>query len=224
MMRDYAVDINSTRILPNGGIMTVNLYKMSQSFIEYAKTQKASSEWTYDSAKISEWLEPKGEAIVIQKPNNNINVEVTVDRSVYAPGDQVNYEIRVKDAKTGVLITDKDVLVSLSITDESVFSKIEERKQPPSLGAAIYLENEVSKISNELYYSNQYVDHWFNDPASSVGSSNRNLELLLGVQGWRSNVFDLPRIQDISRNIYNMPDDQKNAYQQMLSKVMVYEA
>jgi hypothetical protein len=87
-----------------------------------------------------------------------------------------------------------------------VFNKIEDRKQPPSLGAAIYLENEVKKISNELYYSNQYVDHWFNDPTNTTVSRNRNLELLLGVQGWRANVFDLARIQDINNNIYSMND------------------
>lgn len=188
------MDVVPTKFLPNGGIMTVNLYRITPAFIEYAKTQKASSEWTYDSSKVGEWLEPKGEAIVIQRPNNNINVEVTVDKGTYAPGDQVNYEVKVKDAKTGALITDKEVLVSLTITDDSVFSKIEDRKQPPSIGVAVYLENEVSKISNELYYSNQYVDHWFNDPATAVASSNRNLELLLGVQGWRSNMFDLLRI------------------------------
>ena len=67
------------------------------------------------------------------------------------------------------------------------------------------------KISNELYYSNQYVDHWFNDPISTQ-SNNRNLELLLGVQGWRANVFDLKRIADINTNINQMPEDQRETY------------
>jgi hypothetical protein len=52
------------------------------------------------------------------------------------------------------LVTDRQVLISVTATDESVFAKIEDRKLPPSLGAAVYLENEVKKISNELYYSN----------------------------------------------------------------------
>jgi len=144
---------------------------------------------------------------------------VTVDKPSYAPGDLVNYDIKIKDAKTRAVISNKEVLISVVITDDSVFNKIEERKQPASLGAAVYLENEVAKISHELYYSNQYVDHWFNDPAINT-SNNRNLELLLGVQGWRANVFDLPRIQDINNNIYNMPEDQKESYQQLLAKVM----
>ena len=83
------------------------------------------------------------------------------DRSIYAPGDPVNYEVNVRDKATGRLITDREVIVSLFATDDSVFSKIEDRKQPPSLGAAILLENEVRKNSYELYYSNQYIDHWF---------------------------------------------------------------
>jgi hypothetical protein len=53
------------------------------------------------------------------------------------------------------------VLISVTVTDESVFTKVEDRKLPPSIGASVYLENEVSKINNELYYANQYIDHWF---------------------------------------------------------------
>jgi hypothetical protein len=140
-----------------------------------------------------------------------LQVEITVDKPLYAPGDQVNYEVRVKDAKTKKTVT-SEVLISLTVTDDSVFSKIEDRKQPPSLGAALYLENEVKKISNELYYSNQYVDHWFNDPSTTTQSNNRNLELLLGVQGWRANVFDLRRLADISTNINQMPEDQRETY------------
>ena len=115
----------------------------------------------------------------------------------------------MKDSKTKKTVT-SEVLVSLTVTDDSVFSKIEDRKQPPSLGAALYLVNEVKKISNELYYSNQYVDHWFTDPTTQ--SNNRNLELLLGVQGWRANVFDLRRLTDISTNINQMPEDQRETY------------
>jgi hypothetical protein len=51
--------------------------------------------------------------------------------------------------------------VSVVATDDSVFSKIEGRKQPPSLGAALYLEGEVRNTQGELYYSNQYVDHYW---------------------------------------------------------------
>ena len=46
-------------------------------------------------------------------------------------------------------------------TDDSVFTKTEGRKQPASLGAALYLENEVKNTQGELYYSNQYIDHYW---------------------------------------------------------------
>jgi hypothetical protein len=73
----------------------------------------------------------------------------------------VTYIVVVRDKTTGRLVNDRDVLISVVATDESVFSKIEDRKQPPSIGAAVYLENEVKKNEYELYYSNQYIDHWF---------------------------------------------------------------
>ncbi len=67
------------------------------------------------------WFEPKGEILVIQKPANNLEVEIITDKKVYSPGDLVKYEIFVKNSKTGALVTNRDVLVSLSITDDSVF-------------------------------------------------------------------------------------------------------
>lgn len=73
----------------------------------------------------------------------------------------MTYIVVVRDKTTGRLVNDRDVLISVVATDESVFSKIEDRKQPPSMGAAVYLENEVKKNEYELYYSNQYIDHWF---------------------------------------------------------------
>jgi hypothetical protein len=109
----------------------------------------------------------------------------------------------VRDSKTGGLVTDRDVLVSVSITDDSVFGQIEDRKLPPSMGASVYLENEMAKNDYELYYSNQYIDHWFfnNKSQADPNSNDTNLELLLGIQGWRANAFDLNRIQDFSVNL-----------------------
>lgn len=83
------------------------------------------------------------------------------DGDIFAPGDEVAYTITVNDRRTGRPVTDREVVVSVRVTDDSVFSKVENRKQPPSLGAAVYLENEVQKNSFEFYYSNQYIDHWF---------------------------------------------------------------
>lgn len=112
----------------------------------------------------------------------------------------------VKDRRTKKQVTDRDVLISVYVTDDSVFSKVEDRKQYPSIGAAVYLENEVKRNNKELYYSNQYIDHWFSKSIFADPDSNdRNLELLLGIQGWRSNLFDPARIQDASLFASQLP-------------------
>ena len=95
---------------------------------------------------------------------------------------------------------------------------IEDRKQPPSIGAAIYLDSEMRQNNNELYYSNQYIDQWFQNTANVDPSSNdRNLELLLGIQGWRSNIFDITRLSSLQNNIGSMTKDEQNAYQQLVA-------
>jgi hypothetical protein len=152
-MSDYLVTVNSSAIVPNGGLLTLNLYKISSSIVEAYKTYNDSTGY-FEAPTVMNWTQPKGEIIVIQKPSNALEVDIRVDRAIYAPGDLVSYEVRVTDRRTKKIVNNKDVLVSVVATDESVFNKIEERKQPASLGAAVYLENEVSKISNELYYSN----------------------------------------------------------------------
>jgi hypothetical protein len=94
------------------------------------------------------------------------------------PGDEVNYEINIYDSDTGKLVKNREVIVNVVATDDSVFTKIEDRKQPASFGTAVYIENEVAKNDYELYYANQYIDHWFQSGSSS---NDRNLELLLSI-------------------------------------------
>lgn len=221
-MTNYTVSLKSNVTVANGGMLTVNLYKMSQYFIEFFSAANISNISYNDinTNMVMNWTQPKGEIIVIQKPSNSLQVDITVDKTLYSPGDAVNYAITVKDRKTKKLVTDRQVLISVTATDESVFAKIEDRKLPPSLGAAVYLENEVKKISNELYYSNQYIDHWFQSAQNADANSNdRNLELLLGVQGWRSNFFDLRLLSDTVTNFESLSEADQTARQQLLSKV-----
>jgi hypothetical protein len=109
---------------------------------------------------VMNWLQPKGEIIVIQRPSTAFDIRITTDKAVYMAGDEVNYEISVYDSK-GRLASKRDIIVNLVATDDSVFTKVEDRKLPASLGAALYIENEVGKNNYELYYANQYIDHWF---------------------------------------------------------------
>jgi hypothetical protein len=99
--------------------------------------------------------------MLIQKPVNTLDVDISTEKYNYAPGGEVSFAVTVRDRLTQRLVTDRDVFISVTVTDESVYTKIENRKVPPSLGASVYLENEIRKNSNEFYYANQYVDHWF---------------------------------------------------------------
>lgn len=47
------------------------------------------------------------------------------------------------DRQTLSPVTDFNSYVSMRVTDDSVFAKIEDKKQPPSFGAQVYLEHEV---------------------------------------------------------------------------------
>ena len=49
------------------------------------------------ASTISNWTEPKGEILVIQRPSNALDVEIITEKDLYAPGDEVNYEVIVRD-------------------------------------------------------------------------------------------------------------------------------
>ena len=52
---------------------------------------------------------------------------------------------------------DNKTWVSVFVTDESVFSEVDEKKQPPSYVAKVYLEHEVNKTDYEFYYASEYI-------------------------------------------------------------------
>jgi hypothetical protein len=121
---NITLDLKSTVSLPNGGIMSVNLYKVADSYYYFNDSSNANNDSTTDKDYqiISSWLEPRGETLVIQKPSNTLDVQITTEKSTYSPGDQVNYEVTIRDRKTQRVVSDRDVIVSLTATDESVFT------------------------------------------------------------------------------------------------------
>jgi hypothetical protein len=46
------------------------------------------------------WLSPRGEILFFKKPSQTLAVQVKTSKSMYAPGDTVNYEINVFDKAT----------------------------------------------------------------------------------------------------------------------------
>ena len=98
------------------------------------------------------------------------------------------------------------VFVNVSVVDSGVFTEIGKKKLPPRLPTMLFLEDEVFKPNpqQELYFPDEYIQLLFQgDPnildkdiirtfiiyiyiyIECVG----NLDLLLGVQGWRRYIF-----------------------------------
>lgn len=89
-MTDYLVTLKPNKTLANGGLLTVNLYKLSMDFVmQYASNSIKIEE--IDAPMVMNWTQPKGEIIVIQKPSSSLQVEITLDTDMYSPGDAVNY-------------------------------------------------------------------------------------------------------------------------------------
>jgi len=136
------------------------------------------------------------------KPAKKLNVEVQLDRENYVPGETVNFEVLVTDDE-GNLVED-DTFVSVFITDDSVFSRVEQRKQPPTIASQVLLEHEVKKNNYNFDYSRDYVEHMFS--GENENSSDENLELLLSVQQWRFCIFCLPYIRDNYEELRSQSD------------------
>ena len=124
----------------------------------------------------------------------------------------VKYEVLVKDRLTGELVTDHDTYVSIRVTDDSVFTKIEEKKQPPSFAAQVYLEHEVFNNDYQFYYAGEYLEHLWND---KVEGTNNNIELLLWVQEWRHGKFYLPWIENFRGTFNELDDKDKVLYENL---------
>ena len=69
-MKNYTVTLaaKNATFLANGGVMTVNLYKISQEFIAYQQNYGLNVSSTLPPQTIMNWTQPKGEIIVIQRP------------------------------------------------------------------------------------------------------------------------------------------------------------
>ena len=66
-----------------GGLMTLNLYKISRNYYASNLTQYQSLD------EVQSWLEPKGEINLILKPSNNLEVVILTEKQNYRPGDLV---------------------------------------------------------------------------------------------------------------------------------------
>lgn len=91
---------------------------------------------------VIDWQIPKGECLFFIKPKEVLKVEITTDSDVYAPGSQVNFEVKVLN-QAGLLNVALPSYISVFVTDESIFYKLEPKDQPASFAAGLYLQYDL---------------------------------------------------------------------------------
>lgn len=73
----------------NGGVMSLNLFRVANSVTLYNQEPKKD----YELPLVSEWQSPRGEILFFVKPSDYLIVEVTTDKEIYSPGEIVEYEV-----------------------------------------------------------------------------------------------------------------------------------
>ena len=101
--------------LINGGVLSLNLFKIIDEIIVYSEDPKDKM----SLPPISTWQDPRGEILFFVKPSDQLRVEVTTTRDIYAPAEKVNYRVTVRD-KSGNPVNE-NTFVSVRVTDDSVF-------------------------------------------------------------------------------------------------------
>jgi hypothetical protein len=75
---------------------------------------------------IALWREPKGELLFFLKPSETLQVEISTDKSVYAPGNKVKFSVKILN-KDNKKLSLKKTFVSIVVTDDSVFNRVEDK-------------------------------------------------------------------------------------------------
>jgi len=120
--------------------------------------------------------------LLFKAPERTLDLSITLNKEEFRPGSFVEFEVDVEGVQEG-----EEVLVSVVVTDESVFQRLEEKLQPPTFGSAVFLAYDVMRQDYYFHYPNDYIEHFF---GKSNCSCDQNLELLLGIQQWRHGLFD----------------------------------
>ena len=116
---------------------------------------------------------PRAERLIYREPLQKIKIEIDKDQEAYVPGDTVKLKIRTFD-QAGKSIPG---IVGITVTDDAVLEMVETREKAPRLPVQVYLEPEVRELADAHVYLSD-------DPQAP-----RDLDLLLGTQGWRRFAF-----------------------------------
>lgn len=112
---------------------------------------------------------PLAERLLFREPKFRLNIAFDMDRKEYTPGSPVKLTVTTTDEKG----TPVGAVVGLDVVDDALLEMVEKREQAPRLPAMVYLENEVLELTDATAY------------LSATPEARRNLDLLLGTQGWR---------------------------------------
>ena len=78
----------------------------------------------------------------------------------------------------------------------------------------------MQKVKFNIPYSTEYLEQWWSPSNITGNSSDANLALLLGVQGWRSNAFDLSSILNVSSSLAAIGEEELELYDQLYGTVL----
>ena len=116
---------------------------------------------------------PLAERLVFRKPAHRVTVKVTASPEKSTPGAKQTLQIQTTD-ENGKPVA---ATVFLAVTDDAVLQQIEPREQAPRLPVQVLFGNEVRELADARVY------------LSDAPEGPRNIDLLLGTQGWRRFCF-----------------------------------
>jgi hypothetical protein len=203
--------------LVNGGVLSLNLYRLTADLNTYAENPLTQSVvvtgpngsntttmvlLNAPSATVQRWMQPKGEILFYKRPDETLVLSVKTNKRVYSVGERVDYEVSVRSSRNGLPVT-TDAFVSISATETSnTASNIAEY-------ARVMLGGEITPA--DLQQAADYIL-----PIFGQGNTNtRPLDLVLATQGWRVGAFDLGRLEAIARTISTLSQNERESLQQL---------
>eukprot|EP00347_Sterkiella_histriomuscorum_P004662 403359590 len=218
-LQSYLINIDASEFESrNGGVLRLAVFQVINALIWYDRydfnAKNISTRNLLPNPFFDVYFIPKGELLFFKKPLDHLLVDINLGERLYQPGDYVEFDVIVRDSSTQNPVgynrnrpTERS-FISVIVSDESVNYQLENGKHPPSLPAMVYLEKEIKNVDNQFQNSEDYIDYIYqsqvddqifvngDQPAATAfqnapswEESNRNTELLLGVQGWRYGYF-----------------------------------
>ena len=118
--------------------------------------------------------QPLAERLIFRAPKFAVKINLTPETVTPGGSPVPGGKMRLKVETTDINGQPVEAVVGLAVTDDSLLEMVETRDQAPSLPVMVLLENEVLDLADAAVYF---------DPDNPDAA--RDIDLLLGVQGWR---------------------------------------